>query len=125
MSPHSRCRSQGFTLVEVLVAAVVLVIGLLGGLTAFSLAARVTGASRNDTLVAFLAQQKLAEVQVLARSGLQSGTTSGDFGPQHAQYTWEITVGKPDERNVRRVHLVISAPEMGRWRETRFSTAIF
>jgi type II secretion system protein I len=117
--------SRGFTLVEVLVAAVVLVIGLLAAFNAFSLAARVTGASRNDTLVAFLAQQKLAEIQVLARSGLQAGTTAGDFAPEHSQYTWQTTVGEPDDRNVRRVHLVISAPEMGRRREMRFSTAIF
>jgi len=125
MSARSRSPNHGFTLVEVLVAAAVLAIGLLAALTAFSMAARVTGASRNDTLVAFLAQQKLAEIQLLARSGRPAGTTAGDFGPQHPRCSWRLTVSGRDERNVTWVHLVISAPEAGRRRETHFSTAIF
>jgi len=122
---RSLSRRHGFTLVEVLVAAAVLAIGLLAALTAFSMAARVTGASRNDTLLAFLAQEKLAEIQMLGRGGLKAGTTAGDFGPQHRQYLWQLTLHQPDERNLTRVDLVISAPETGRTRETRFSTAIF
>jgi len=111
--------------VEVMVAATVLATGLVAALTAFSMATRVTGASRNDTLVAFLAQEKLAELQVRDKGDWQAGTTSGDFGPQFPDYEWELTVHKPDELKVMRVDLVILASEMGRRRETHFSTAIF
>jgi len=121
----SGLRSKGFTLVEVLVATAILATGLLAALTAFSMASRVTGAARNDTAITFLAQQKLAEIQLLGRQELPAGTTAGDFAPDFPQYEWEMTVSEPDELNVTRVHLAIVAPEAGRAREVWFSTAIF
>jgi len=115
----------GFTLVEVLVATVILALGLLGALTAFSMATRATGASTNDTALTFLAQQKLAEVQMWGAERLADQDTAGDFGPEYPQYEWEMFVGKPDDRNVVRVDIVIAAPEAGRRRETLFSTIVF
>ena len=106
-------------------ATAVLAIGLLAALTAFSMATRVTAASTNDTALSFLAQQKLAEIRLLGREALPAGVTRGDFGPEFAQYVWELVVYEPDRLNVVRVDLVISAPEAGRKRETRFSTAVF
>ena len=115
----------GFTLVEVLVATVILALGLLGALTAFSIASRATGASTNDTMLAFLAHEKLAEIQLLDVEQLNLRETSGDFGPEHPEYEWEMFVGNPDERNLVRVDLVIAAPEAGGRRETLFSTIVF
>jgi type II secretion system protein I len=116
---------HGFTLVEVLVATAVLATGLLAAVTAFSMASRVLGATRNDTLVSLLAQQKLAEIEVLGRDEIAPGRTTGDFGPDYPEYWWELMAHDPDERNVMRVDLTIIAPEAARAREIRFSTAIF
>ena len=66
-----------------------------------------------------------AEIQLLGREGLTVGESSGDFGPEFPDHQWTLTVFEPDERNVIRVELVIFAPEAGRTRETRFSTAVF
>lgn len=118
-------RQRGFTLVEVLVATVVVAIGLLGVLTAFSMASRVTAVAQNDTVLSFLAQQRLAEIQLLGREYLPIGTAEGDFSPEFPDYLWRLTVHSPSVLNVQRVDLVISAPEAGRRRETQFSTAIF
>ncbi len=110
---------------EVLVATMVLALGLLAALTAFSTASRVRGASSNDTVISFLAQQKLAEIRALGREQLPAGTEEGDFGPDFAEYAWRMTVREPDDVNVVPVDLTISAPEAGRNRETHFSTAVF
>lgn len=118
-------RSRGFTLVEVLVATTILATGLLAALTAFSMAGRVTGAANNDTAIAFLAHQKLAEIQLLGGEELPVGVSTGDFAPDFPQYGWEMTVSEPDELNVMQVSLVILAPEAGRTREIWFSTAVF
>jgi general secretion pathway protein I len=124
-SRRPRRRRHGFTLVEVLVATMILAIGLLGALTAFSMAARVSAVSTDDTLLVFLAEQKLTEIQLLGREASSSLETRGDFAPDHPDYQWELIVDRPDERNVARVDLVISFPEAGRTREVLFSTNLF
>lgn len=118
-------RSAAFTLVEVLVATALLAIGLLGALTAFSMASRVTGVSRNDTVVSLLAQEKLAEIQLLGPEAVSSTPTSGDFGAERPDYRWQLFVQTPDDLNVVRVDLLITAPEGGREREIWFSTNVF
>lgn len=120
----SKPAGGGFTLVEVLVATALLAIGLLGALTAFSMAARVTGTSATDTTVSFLAQQKLAEIQALGKSQLPPGTSRGDFLPSDPEYSWQMTVYQPDELNVVRVDLTIYAGR-GKRHGLRFSTALF
>ncbi len=124
-TPTRRCGAHAFTLVEVLVATALLAIGLLGALTAFSMASRVTRVSTNDTIVTLLAQEKLAEIQLLGPEGISEGRQRGDFGPAHPDYQWELFHQKPDDFNVVRVDLVIIAPEAGRARETWFSTNLF
>jgi general secretion pathway protein I len=118
-------RTTGFTLVEVLVATVILAIGLLAGLTAFSMAARASGASRNDTVIPLLAEAKLAEVQTMSREDLAAGESHGDFGDSYPGYTWEMTISDYDEVHRARVDLTIRAPQSGRTRNETFSTIIF
>jgi len=118
--------TAGFTLVEVLVATVILAIGLLGALTAFSTASRVTGRSAQDTAVTLLAQEKLADVMIDLQAGeLASGVTSGDFGHDRPGYRWRLVVTPPDEYRVSRVRLTIYARGAGRRHETVFETAVF
>lgn len=121
----SRSRERAFTLVEVLVATAVVAIGLLAALTAFSMANRVAATSSHDTVISFLAQQKLAEIQLLGRQELPTGATTGDFGPEFPQHLWRLTVHEPDDLNVVLVDLMISTAEAGRNREIRFTTAVF
>lgn len=106
-------------------ATAVLAIGLLATLTAFSMANRVAATSSHDTVISFLAQQKLAEIQLLGRQELPTGATTGDFGPEFPQYLWRLTVHQPNDLNVMLVDLMISTPEAGRNREIRFTTAVF
>ena len=118
--------AAGFTLVEVLVATVIIAIGLLGALTAFSMASRVTAASAHDTLVAALAQQRLADIRALALSDqLPDGLSEGDFGERYPAYSWRVIVSDPDEMHIRRVEVTIYALRAGKKRETRFTTELF
>jgi prepilin-type N-terminal cleavage/methylation domain-containing protein len=120
-----RSRANGFTLVEVVVATAILAIGLVGALTAFSMASRVSGVSNADTTLAFLAQEKLADIQLYTNEDIAKIETAGDFAPDHPDYKWQLFVQKPDENNVVSVDVVISYPASGRIRETTFSTRVF
>jgi general secretion pathway protein I len=93
----------GFTLVEVLVALVVVAIGLAALMVAVSGTARTSGYLRDKTLAQWIALNRIAEVRLTVNklaqststtsSGTTSGTTSGASGGdagelQFAGRTW-------------------------------------
>jgi prepilin-type N-terminal cleavage/methylation domain-containing protein len=117
--------TRGFTLIEVLVATVILAIGLLAALTAFSMAARASGASRNDTIVPLLAEEQFAAVQTTPRDELVAGDSRGGFGDEYPDYSWDMRIWPQDELHRVRVDLVVHARQAGRTRDARFSTIIF
>ncbi len=58
-----RKRQAGFTLIEMVVATVLLVLGVVAALACISSATRSTSISSEYTTAALLAQQKIAEVE--------------------------------------------------------------
>jgi prepilin-type N-terminal cleavage/methylation domain-containing protein len=92
-------RNWGFTLVELLVATVLLAVGLAAVAAAFSAATRAQAAALRTTTAARLAQAKLAEIEATGTtSGGEEGTFaeletdqtpgSGDLGDY--SYRWEV-----------------------------------
>jgi len=92
-------RDWGFTLVELLVATVLLAVGLAAVAAAFSAATRAQGAALRTTTAARLAQAKLAEIEA---TGTTSGSGEGTFAELDAgqapagdvadySYRWEVT----------------------------------
>ena len=69
----TRRSSGGFTLVEVLVALVVVALGLAALMVAVQGAARTSGYLRDKTLAQWIALNRLAEVRLTAN---KSGTTA-------------------------------------------------
>jgi general secretion pathway protein I len=77
--------SRGFTLVEVLVALVVVALGLAALMTAVSGAARTSGYLRDKTIAQWIALNRLAEVRLTVnRTGENNDTGQLDF----ANRTW-------------------------------------
>jgi general secretion pathway protein I len=80
----------GFTLVEVLVALVVVAIGLAALMVAVSGTARTSGYLRDKTLAQWIALNRIAEVRLTVNKVAQSSrSTNGDTGElQFANRTW-------------------------------------
>jgi general secretion pathway protein I len=80
-----RSSARGFTLVEVLVALMVVAIGLAALMTAVSGAARTSGYLRDKTLAQWIALNRLAEVRLTVNKIAQNNDTGQlDF----ANRTW-------------------------------------
>jgi general secretion pathway protein I len=81
----SRLRSRGFTLVEVLVALMIVAIGLAALMTAVSATARTSGYLRDKTLAQWIALNRLTEVRLTVNK-LGQNTDTGQL--EFANRTW-------------------------------------
>jgi hypothetical protein len=77
-------------LVEALLAAVLIVVGIAGLLGAISAGLRAKVAGEFYSTAALLAQQRLAEME--AAPSLSLGEERGDFSPEHPHYQWTALV---------------------------------
>ena len=102
-------QNQGFTLIEVIVAMVVVIVGLVMISQAFSIGLRAVRVSDKATLAKLLAEQKIAELEIQSFSTLQS--TNGDFGTDYPGLTWQEDVETANLDNLRQVTLIISWTE--------------
>lgn len=78
----------GFTLIEVLVALVVVTAGLTIIAQGFLTGGRASVASQNETVAAMLAESKMAEVE----AGIVStqSSASGTFEPERPDFSWSL-----------------------------------
>ena len=80
-------RSRGFTLVEVLVALLVVVMGLAALMIAVSSTARTSGILRDKTIAQWIALNRLAEIRLnLTKFGQNNDIGELDFGNRKWHY---------------------------------------
>jgi general secretion pathway protein I len=84
-APRNNARSRGFTLVEVLVALMIVALGLAALMVAVSGTARTSGYLRDKTLAQWMALNRLSEVR-LALNKLAQNTDTGQI--DFANRTW-------------------------------------
>ncbi|MFZ3044857.1 MAG: prepilin-type N-terminal cleavage/methylation domain-containing protein [Desulfatirhabdiaceae bacterium] len=108
----------GFTLLEILISLSVLAIALSAIWKLHSQTLSMNEMIRFRTLSPFLAQQKLAELEM--QPDLNMISNQGDFGPDYPGYIWKFTV-EPIQSNewkkmntdFHRLDLVIMDPRAG------------
>ncbi len=87
----------GFTLIEMLVATVLLAIGVTASLGAISAATNAESEAHRIQTASMLARQKLADLAVQALSGqLSANQQQGTFAPAEPDYHWnENSIATP------------------------------
>lgn len=114
MSKTHRHSSDGFTLIEVMVAMAIIAIAVTA---VFKMEAQTTvlvNGTRFYTLAPLLAQQKLAEIQAGMTGDVTEG--SGNFDEPHTDFKWQYTtetsesetLGKAAE-DLRRIDITITS----------------
>lgn len=116
-----RRNRRGFTLVEMIVAAILLVVGVVAALTCIGSATRSTALAAEYTTAALLAQQRFAEIEAQSDQ-LTSGDQQGDFGEDFPGYSWHQTVETTDFSGLVRVALTIEWPSGATRRSAQFVT---
>lgn len=86
MMTTKKSSSQGFTLIESVIAMAILGITMLGLIQLFAIAIRQNSFVRNNTMAVVVAQQKLEELQTDYNRQLENGTPP-------AALTGDLTVG--------------------------------
>ena len=118
-----RKRQAGFTLIEMVVATVLLVLGVVGALACISSATRSTSISSEYTTAALLAQQKIAEVEATPDQ-IQGGEQSGDFGEEHPTFSWRQNIESSNIASLMRVTLIIEWKSGAIPRQAQFVTYV-
>jgi prepilin-type N-terminal cleavage/methylation domain-containing protein len=106
----NRRRQTGFTLIEMIVATLLLAIGVTGAMVALGTATRASGFAQEMETAALLAQRQFTQIQLQAQSSqsLSNGTQQGDFSPDHPDYHWTEDVEPGNYTNLYQVTLTIS-----------------
>lgn len=99
-----RAAQQGFTLIEVLAALVVLALTLGGIMNAAAFYGRNAVYLQDKTLAGWIANNKLVEVQ-MAQTWPETGTSDGRVDMARRDWFWEQEVQKTADDRIRRVTL--------------------
>lgn len=89
---HTTTRKEGFTLLEVMIAMAILAMSLTILLGSVNSGVVYGGNARDTTIAAFLAQEKMTELE-RKRDLLANNTSeSGRFEDEFERFSWEYTV---------------------------------
>lgn len=97
---------RGFTLVEVLVALVIVAAGAAAVLSSLNSAAVSTVYLRDKTFARWIAENRLAETR-LATTAAQNGTTGGELEYAGQRWTWRQKITDSEMPGLRRVDVSV------------------
>jgi len=90
MTAGKRLDSNGFTLLEVMIAVAIIATAFTAVLGLQSQGVSLASESRFNTMAPLLAQRKMAQMESITSEELSAD--SGDFGEDFPGYTWQIDV---------------------------------
>lgn len=111
---------RGFTIIEVLVAVLVLTVGVLALVGTAGLVTRMVAQGHIDSEATALAAQRMEILRAAGCANMGTGGTTTD-GPYTVR--WKIAPAGGDR--ARRVHLAVTQPTMSGQRSRFFSSTIF
>ena len=103
---YRRPAACGFTLLEVMVAIAILAITLVAVFQSQSQSISMAQHSRTVTMMSLLAQSKMTDFE--AQEILSTGTQTGDFGEDYADYNWRTIIAPSDIQSLGRVEVIVT-----------------
>ncbi len=103
---NPRCpRQSGFTLLELMVALVILALGIVGLMRAVSQGMAATAQIRDVTAATTLAQMKMEE---LASNVMDlPAESNGDFGDEAPEFSWRAVAEETDIEGLKKITVTV------------------
>lgn len=103
---------KGVTLVEVLLAVVILSVGMVGVLRAYGACVGTLEVNRDVVNTIELLKEKMAEIEqgAVEQGGLSAGGSSGRFEGDWEDYAWESKTQTTSEEGLYELTLTVSSP---------------
>src|SRR5438552_5512645 len=121
-------REQGFTLVEVIIAILVLTVGLLGLVTSAALATRMIGRGQHSAVAAQYAQRRLELLRVTGCKAQAGGTEGWMRGGTAADsLSWHFTQWNLPNQTAKHWQIVMRSKyqtALGKWRTDSTETEL-
>lgn len=105
---RGRRSRPGFTLVEMIIAATLLVVGVAGALGAIGASTRTASYASQIQTAALLAQRQLAETASQPDSLSSGGDQEGSFDDPYSNYHWKQSVEATDYPNLFKVTVTVT-----------------
>jgi prepilin-type N-terminal cleavage/methylation domain-containing protein len=106
--PNNRRSRSGFTLIEMIVATVVLAIGVIGTVGAFNAATKASVVASEQQTATMLAQKQIAEAETQAEGNITGGESDGDFGIDYPGFRWKQSITATDYTYLFQISVTVS-----------------
>ncbi len=100
-------KAKGFTLMEVMIAMVIMAIALIAVFQSQSQSISMSTDSRFMTTAALLAQSKMVDIEANP-SPLANRSEDGDFGTDYPQYVWHLEIGDTQLPQFKKIEVTVT-----------------
>lgn len=105
MLTYRYARQSGFTLLELMVALVILALGIVGLMRAVSQGMAATAQIRDVTAATTLAQMKMEELA--SNVADLPAESSGNFGDEAPEFSWRAMAEETDIEGLKKITVVV------------------
>ncbi|MFH0828311.1 MAG: type II secretion system protein [Candidatus Omnitrophota bacterium] len=116
-----KLENKAFSLIELLIATVILSMGLITIFKAFSFSAKSAGISADLTQAVFLAEDKIQELEFERKMNLTAPEQLEDSG-QVEKFDWEYTASPLPDLNLYVLKFVVAWKRANEARDVRIGT---
>jgi general secretion pathway protein I len=117
------CPARGFTLIEVLVALVIVAVGMAAVMSALSSAANTVSFLRDETFANYVALNQIATLRLSGQIP-QTGTSDGDIDYANRSWHWRQEVASTEIPGVVRIDMKVRPKEVKAGDDEAWTTTV-